>query len=99
MGVLLGIFGHLILVLLHLAVVAVDLVFLALLAKFLRTIWPQIALFTAFDRAGSPIIDPVIDFTQRVGSVSYRGVFPVISLVLTAARFFLVAITHSILAV
>lgn len=98
MTVSLGIFSHLILVLLHLAIVVVDLVFLMLLIRFLTTIWPHIALLTTCNRVCSPVLDQVFSFIQKVSNVSYRGMFLVISLALTVVRFFLVAIANSILA-
>ena len=96
MIIITGLLGHLLLSLLHLIVIALDVVFFFLLVRCLATRW-QVALFLAFDRIGSSVVDPLLHIVRPLGG-SYQASFLAISLTLAVFRLGLVAIAHSFVA-
>ena len=96
MNVLVGIFDHVVLVVLHLGIVGLDIVIFFLLVKFVADRWPH-AVFRNFDRIGASLIEPLFALTQRVAKVTYNGCFFVLSVALSVCRLVLVAIANSII--
>ena len=95
MGILVGLFGHLLIVAIHLIVIALDVTFFFLLVRCLANRWP-VALFAAFDNIGSSLVDPLLHIVQPLGG-SYQARFLAISLTLAVFRLGLVVIAHSLI--
>ena len=92
---MIGIFGNLVLVLLHFSIIALDITFFFLLMRFLSMQW-QVVPLTTFADIGRPLIDWLIANTRTSTGVSYRSCFLVLSLMFTVARLLLVAIANSV---
>ncbi len=95
MEILVSIIGYAVVVIAYVGIIAVDITLFFLLAHVLARKWPQ-PLFSRFDKIGSPIIEPLINATQRIGRFSNHTCFW-ISLALSISRLFLTSIVHAML--
>jgi hypothetical protein len=96
MELLIGLFGHFIIAVIHMVVIALDITAFFLIMRLLAIKWP-ILLFETFDRIGASLIDPLQGAARRAG-VSHRASYLAISLVLASFRLALVATASSIIA-
>jgi len=96
MGILVGLFGHVLIAVIHLMVIALDVTLFFLAVRCLAKKWP-VALFATFDHIGSSLVDPLLRTVKPLGG-SYRARFLTVSLTLTVFRLGLVVIAHSFIA-
>ena len=93
MDLLVGLIGLLVMALVHVVVIALDIVLFFVLARFLSDGW-KLALFERFNAAGSPLIEPLFILLQKIGFAS-RAQFLVLSVALTICRLCLVIFARS----
>ena len=96
MGIITGLFGHVVLVLIHLSAIMLDVALFFLVMRFLAIKWP-VAFFIKFDAIGSPIVNPMLATTKKMG-ISHQARFLVLSLALTICRLGLGVIANSLIA-
>jgi len=86
MGIVVGLLGHLVLGLVHFAVIATDVVFFFLLVRLLAMRWPN-RIVVGLDGIGSPLVETL---TSAVGSrlpgASMKGRLLLVAALLTVFR-------------